>query len=668
MKAANVPLYGLDNEPVPVQGIIRLEVTMGTHPRSITRELAFLVIDLPSVYNAIFGRPFLTAFEAVTSIPHLKVKFPTSWGVGEVLGDQEMGRTSYLSQVNPVAPSGDRAKTGPPRRDAPPDSRAKEETEAMPLNPSDPGRCVNVGRSLPLVDRDELITFLRANSDVFAWVPADMPGISAEVIVHKLDLDASRKPVRQKRRNHSVEKLVTIREEVKRLLDAGFIRESVNKAAPKIAFRFQGSTGSWIPHPARIAELYGRLLGIQPDPDGPRRRGAHLVHDRSRDVLLQNDALWSPRMQRHVPAPCKQNVRSSDRTECGGVRRRYACKKQSRSHHVNDLDETFQILRQHGMKLNPVKCAFGVTSGKFLGFIVSQRGIEANPEKIKAILDLNPPRTIKEVQKLTGRIAALSRFLAKSADKYLPFFKALRGTKSHGFKWNEECDEAFKELKTYLSSTPLLSSPRGGEDLYLYLATSASALGSVLVAEHEGKQQPVYYVSRALADFIVEAATPAQDEDSNPGDTEHDSSPVWTLNVDGSSTQAGSGVGIVLRTPEGVEIVYSVTLAFPATNNVAEYEALIAGLRLARECSARSLVIRSGSELVVNQVKGNFEASNPQLVKYLAKVRALIPEFGRFEIEHISRTDNERLTDRRRGAVIRARRKGTPGSPERAQH
>ncbi|GMH27988.1 hypothetical protein Nepgr_029831 [Nepenthes gracilis] len=373
------------------------------------------------------------------------------------------------------------------------------------------------------------------------------------------------------------------------------------------------------------------------------------------------------------------------------------------SSHVNDLEETFQVLRRHGMKLNPAKCAFGVTSGKFLGFIVSQRGIEANPEKINAIFDLNPPRNIKEVQKLTGRIATLSRFFAKSAEKYFPFFKALRGTKSQGFKWSKECDETFRELKTYLSSAPHLSSPREGEDLYLYLATSTAALSSVLVEEHDGRQQPVYYVSRvltdvesryphvekmalalksetsgwlvkwavelgefdlefrpqpavkgqALADFIVKAATPAQEEDSNQGSVIEGDPPAWTLNVDGSSTQAGSGAGVVLRTPEGMEIPYSVTLAFPAMNNVAEYEALLAGLRLVKECSARSLVIRSDSELVVNQVKGNFDSLNPQLVRYLAKVKALIPELGLFEIEHIPRSNNKVANRLARDAAAR---------------
>lgn len=83
------------------------------------------------------------------------------------------------------------------------------------------------------------------------------------------------------------------------------------------------------------------------------------------------------------------------------------------------------------MRLNPLKCTFNVSSGKFLGFLVSQRGIEARPDKIKAILDMAPPSKIKEVQKLTGMIASLRRFVAKSADRCLPFFDILRGTKSY---------------------------------------------------------------------------------------------------------------------------------------------------------------------------------------------------------------------------------------------
>ena len=93
--------------------------------------------------------------------------------------------------------------------------------------------------------------------------------------------------------------------------------------------------------------------------------------------------------------------------------------------HIKDLQEAFRTLRKHRMKLNPTKCTFGVASGKFLGFMVTQRGIEANPEKIKAILGMKHPSNKKEVQQLTGRVAALSRFISKSAERCLPFFKVL---------------------------------------------------------------------------------------------------------------------------------------------------------------------------------------------------------------------------------------------------
>jgi hypothetical protein len=146
------------------------------------------------------------------------------------------------------------------------------------------------------------------------------------------------------------------------------------------------------------------------------------------------------------------------------------------------------------MKLNPTKCAFGVCSGKFLGFMVSQRGIEANPEKVRAVLEMEAPITTKQLQRLTGRIAALNRFISRSTDKCLPFFKILR----KAFMWIEECEEAFGKLKEYLANPPLLSRPTEWEILYLYLAVSPSAVSSALIREDSGVQKPVYFTSKAL--------------------------------------------------------------------------------------------------------------------------------------------------------------------------
>jgi hypothetical protein len=148
------------------------------------------------------------------------------------------------------------------------------------------------------------------------------------------------------------------------------------------------------------------------------------------------------------------------------------------------------------MKLNPTKCVFGVSSGKFIGFQVGQRGIEANPEKIKALLDMRSPQNVKEIQCLTGRIAALGRFISQATDKCLPFFQRLKGHKK--MEWTPECEQAFQQLKQYLGSPPLLSKPEEGEPLFLYLAVSCSAVSSALIREVGGIQLPVYYVSKVM--------------------------------------------------------------------------------------------------------------------------------------------------------------------------
>jgi ribonuclease HI len=188
-------------------------------------------------------------------------------------------------------------------------------------------------------------------------------------------------------------------------------------------------------------------------------------------------------------------------------------KTKRRSTLVEDLTLVFDKLRATRKKLNPDKCVFGVSAGKLLGFLVSHRGVEANPEKIKAIEVMRPLAHIKDVQKLTGSLAALSRFISRLAERALPFFKLLR--KSGPFSWTEEAEQAFQELKQHLVSLPILVAPEPGEPLYLYITAAAEAVSMVLVVERttqedqepEGLgpatgvrtvQKPVYYVSEVL--------------------------------------------------------------------------------------------------------------------------------------------------------------------------
>ena len=152
-------------------------------------------------------------------------------------------------------------------------------------------------------------------------------------------------------------------------------------------------------------------------------------------------------------------------------------KSMKEDRHLDDLRETFEILRLYDMKLNPSKCMFEVSSRMFLGFMVSQRGVEANLDKIQAILEMAPPKNIKEVHSLNDRVAALSRFISKVTDKCLPFFKTLKKS----FEWTDECQKALEELKAYLVSPLLLSLSKPGEELSLYLAISPTTVSSALI-------------------------------------------------------------------------------------------------------------------------------------------------------------------------------------------
>ena len=154
------------------------------------------------------------------------------------------------------------------------------------------------------------------------------------------------------------------------------------------------------------------------------------------------------------------------------------------SEHVGNLANIFEILRKHKLRLNASKCSFGVGSGKFLGYMVTHKGIKVNPDQIKAINSLQPPRNPKEVQKLAGMTAALNRFISRSADRCRPFFLLLHKWK--GFKWTEECAMAFQQLKEYLSRPPIMSSPEVDEVLFAYLVVASYAVSFVLLRVDSG--------------------------------------------------------------------------------------------------------------------------------------------------------------------------------------
>jgi hypothetical protein len=171
---------------------------------------------------------------------------------------------------------------------------------------------------------------------------------------------------------------------------------------------------------------------------------------------------------------------------------------------VSDLRMAFGCLRANGVKLNPEKCVFGVSRGMLLGYIVSQRGIEPNPEKVAALEVMGLIRDLKGVQKVLGCLAALSRFISRLGEKGLPLYRLLK--KHERFSWTIEAQEVFDKLKATLAHASILTPPQGGEPLYLYVAATTQVVSVVIVVERveEGHalpvQQPIYYISEVLTE------------------------------------------------------------------------------------------------------------------------------------------------------------------------
>lgn len=226
------PLYGFSNDQVNVAGTIELPVVFGTAPQQVQIMCKFYVVHVNSAYNAILGRPTLTTLQAVTSIPHFKIKFSTPHGVGEVAGDLDLARRCYRNalinsgvgvskqkltmtiEIEPFTESGTETLVMP-----------AEETEEFELMPGKKEKMVKIGSGLSEPFRTNLIELIRCCADIFAWASSDMPGVSRKIAKQRLQVDPSKKHVQQKRRIFVPERQKIIDEEVVKLLVADFIFE-----------------------------------------------------------------------------------------------------------------------------------------------------------------------------------------------------------------------------------------------------------------------------------------------------------------------------------------------------------------------------------------------------------------------------------------------------------
>ncbi|GKV05528.1 hypothetical protein SLEP1_g17529 [Rubroshorea leprosula] len=236
------PIYGFNNQPITVEGVLTLHVAFGSGRTYVTPSVRFLVVKMASSFNIVIGRPTLTEIRAVISQSHLCMKFPTPMGIATLRGNQEVARHCYITSV--TQPMKGKAQTPEAIPQQIPDNqqvmgveivdnRPEDETRAAPvedveevlIDDRDPSRKTQIGTRLNPEEKAELIAFLRANNDVFAWTSADMPGIPNSVSQHKLSTNPLKKPVVEKQRLFGGERLQAIKDEVEKLLQAGFIRK-----------------------------------------------------------------------------------------------------------------------------------------------------------------------------------------------------------------------------------------------------------------------------------------------------------------------------------------------------------------------------------------------------------------------------------------------------------
>ncbi|GJU46508.1 hypothetical protein Tco_1203774 [Tanacetum coccineum] len=203
------------------------------------------------------------------------------------------------------------------------------------------------------------------------------------------------------------------------------------------------------------------------------------------------------------------------------------------------------------MKLNPKKCTFRIEEGMFLGYKVNTKGIKVCPDKVESVLGLPSPKCLKHVQKLNGKLESLNRFLAKSAEKSLPFFKTLKKcAKKSDFQWTAEAEAAFKQMKKLIAELPTLTAPMEKEELIFYLAAAREALSAL--REYGIQYMPRISVKgQIFIDFIVER--PKDDSPAAPMEVDEELSDPHTLFMDGSSCVDGPRAELIHTSPKGTE-------------------------------------------------------------------------------------------------------------------
>ncbi|XP_015072578.1 uncharacterized protein LOC107016701 [Solanum pennellii] len=366
--------------------------------------------------------------------------------------------------------------------------------------------------SVHLHQKNDIIQALFDYKDIFASSYDDMPGLSTDMVVHKLPIDSNFPPIKQKLRKLKTDMSVIIKEEITKQLEAKVIQVS--------------QYPSWLANIVRVPKKDGKVrmcvdyrdLNKASRKDDFPLPNIHILLDNCakhevasfldcyvgyHQIIMDDEDAektsiitpWGPYCYRVMPF----GLKNAGATYMRAMTTTF----HDMSNHVKDLRRFFERLRMYNLKLNPAKCVFGVPLGKLLGFIVSRRGIELDPSKIKAIQELPPPKNKTEVMILLGRLNYISRFIAQLTTTCEPIFKLLK--KNATVEWTEECREAFERIKNYLSNPPVLVPPEPGRPLILYMSVLDNSFGCVL-GQHDDtgkKEQAIYYLSKKFTVYEV---------------------------------------------------------------------------------------------------------------------------------------------------------------------
>nr|XP_016492013.1 PREDICTED: uncharacterized protein K02A2.6-like [Nicotiana tabacum] len=294
--------------------------------------------------------------------------------------------------------------------------------------------------------------------------------------------------------------------------------------------------------------------------------------------------------------------------------------------------------------MNPLKCAFGVTFGKFLGFIVRHRGIEIDQAKVDAIFKMSEPKNIHELKSLQGKLVYLRRFISNLAGKCQPFSRLMK--KGIPFEWDQACSNAFQSIKSYLMKPPVLAAPIPGKPLILYIAAQESKVVSPISTIRDCDIPQKAVKGQVLTDFLADHPIPDDwkltDELPDEDVMVIEVQPPWKMYFDGAAHREGAGAGVVFVTSQGEVLSYSFTLTQHCTNNVAEYQSLILGFEMAVETRQLQLHIFGDSELVINQLLGSYEVKKPVLRRYYDYAQKLIGWLGNVTLQHVPRKENKK--------------------------